>query len=135
MSEPEKTSACEDGPPDFYNQIAVSRGCPAGWQWLSLDAVGADRKTGGVVIKGGVFSSLLKSGKNKGKPNFAKADAGTAREILVTFADLDAFREQWERDSGKCYQCGGSGETVASSGVAGRTFTKCRRCRGTGRPS
>ena len=121
-------------PPDFYNLIAKHRGCPDGWRWVNVKAVGESRKEGAVIANGAVYPEKYKSGKRKGATNYGKPTPGTERELLVTFADLDAFQEQWERDNSSCRDCGGSKETLASSHVNGaKTYRPCSRCNATGR--
>jgi hypothetical protein len=112
---------------DFYNLIAAERGMPEGWRWHTLEAVG--RHT---LVTGAVCSVLFKRGPRKGCENWAKRDLTTEQQFVITGEELAARRSQWERDTGKCVQCFGSKEEIASVRVSGVTTRPCGRCHATG---
>lgn len=122
--------------PDWWLLIAQQRGVPEGWRWVSLEVLDTKvpRAQAHNLITGAVYSTLLKSGPRKGEPNFKKPDPGTERRLVISFAELDAFCAQWERETGTCSKCIGSGEELARySSVDGSTYRTCSRCRGTGK--
>lgn len=117
---------------DFWNLIAVRKhGCPEGWRWTSLETIdpNAPRNKAQCLVTGAVYGTYVKSGKRKGDLNFKKPNPGTERRLVVSFAELDAFRDDWEKETGKCSDCGGCGRD-AFSASSGRP---CRRCGGDGK--
>jgi hypothetical protein len=124
-------------PPDFWNMMAREvYGMPEGWRWCKLQAVGPhDRRDLCVsMVTGAVFPNITK-GPNKGYFNWKKRDRDTEQTIPIPFRDYDAFVEAWEKKTGTCSSCGGSGETIASAGIRGTTYRKCVRCNGSGKYS
>ena len=115
-------------PVDFWNLIARERGMPEGWRWFSLQVVDhrLPRDEAATSVTGAVCLVRYKSGPNKGELNWAKRDRATERTLIITFKDVDARERQWERDTGKCCRCAGSGKDPWGS---------CGRCRGSGIPS
>lgn len=125
------------GAPDFWNLIAVEKfGCPPGWQWLELKAIGDDlpREKCISMVRGAVCREAFKSGPRKGKRNIAKRDRSTERTFYVTFGDFDAFCLEWERREGRCHSCGGAGRMPWRVSVTtGVEYEVCRRCKGDGK--
>jgi hypothetical protein len=118
--------------PDLYALYAATQGAPDGWRWYSLRCVSESRESGGVLIKGAVCTAVYARGKRKGDHNWSKRDKSTERELFATFAQLEACRTKWERDTGKCSTCGGDGQELASVGVNGATYRPCEPCKATG---
>lgn len=74
----------------------------------------------------------LKSGKNKGKPNYKLKT--NERTFAVTNQQCEQFENDYESETGNCRRCRGSGKTVASVCVTdGTTWRECSRCSGTGK--
>lgn len=111
--------------PDWFNMIAAKRGKPAGWAWFKSEWRGEV-----ILVEGGVAGALFTRGKNKGRPNPKKRT--DVCEIAVSRSDLDAIKAEWSATTGKCAECYGDGETVASIGVSGKTYRDCKRCGATG---
>lgn len=124
-------------PPDWWNLIARrERGCPEKWCWTSLETLDTTvpREKAQCLVTGAVFSTLLKSGPRKGCPNPKKPDAGTQRRLVISFAEVEAFKLTWEAETGQCSQCGGGGEALAGfSSEKGSRYRTCPRCKGTGK--
>ena len=119
--------------PDFYNLIAKERGMPDGWKWNVLKAVGENRERGGVLVVGAVCTATYTRGKRKGWPNWSKRDKSTERELFIAFADYDERVAAWERETGFCSHCDGTGQMTASVSIGGKTFRPCSKCNATGR--
>lgn len=118
---------------DFWQLICEERGVPLGWHWYSLEAIGDSRERGGVLVKGAICTTLYKSGVRKGQKNWTKRDRSTDREFLVTFREHDDFIARWERTTGMCSLCYGTGKRVGRVGVDGRDYRDCYKCNATGR--
>ncbi len=114
--------------PDFYELIARERGCPEGWTYVTLKAVGEGRAKGAALVKGAIYPTKYKSGPRRGETNYSKPLAGTERELLITFAELDTREVRWEQETGVCSKCEGTGQMV--SGFHERK--PCTRCHATG---
>lgn len=96
------------------------------WQCMR-DPDGTVKLTGAVVI--GVWAS----GKRKGRKRYA---TGTERIALITDAEWLAERARFEREEGKCAQCGGDGRDVAGwHHETGTKWRVCRACNGSGKPA
>jgi len=122
--------------PDLYNLFAATQGVPEGWRWYEVRAV-RQRAGDGVLIKGAVCTAVYSRGPRKGQTDWHKLDRATVRELFATFAQLDAVRDTWERETGKCAKCGGDGQEVESvgtrAGVTHRTYRPCTRCDASGK--
>lgn len=111
---------------DFWNLIAVEKfGCADGWQWVTLEALGdgLPREKAISQVTGARYSTVLKSGPRKGRPNFKKPDPGTERTFCITFGDFDVYCLEWEQREGKCHKCWGRGSDP---------WGTCGRCCGSG---
>jgi hypothetical protein len=74
----------------------------------------------------------LKSGKNKGRPNYAKAT--NRRAFVVTVAEAEQMDADYHAETGNCIKCMGSGRQVQSISVErGTTYHTCVRCSGIGK--
>lgn len=90
------------------------------------------RAEGGSVVYGAVNADVYKRGPMKGKPKYI-AVKGTERTVVVTDAELDAAAAEYERDTGKCYECQGTGEVFAGwSREGGARRSPCTICAGSG---
>ena len=86
-------------------------------------------------VRGGVYPPVA-SGPRKGKPNWKKPVAGTERTLYIPVAEHDAWVAEWERTTGNCSECVGTGERIASvSKAEGQKMRPCRACGGTGKVS
>lgn len=101
-----------------------------GWRLYAIQAI----KPSGILIKGAVCTATFKRGPRKGQTNWSKRLAETERTVCFSVAEVDAFRAEWERETGKCNECTGTKQTLARwSSTEGTTYRTCRRCNGTGR--
>jgi hypothetical protein len=110
---------------DFFEMVARRKlGVGADWRWCSSKVVGVDW-----VIEGGV-PRVLKSGPRKGSLTWN----GTAlQSCVITKAELQFERSEYEKTSGKCWECQGRGEVVHGwSKDAGTRHKTCSRCGGRG---
>ena len=81
----------------------------------------------------GITAPLKTKGVNKGRPNWDKGDKTTLRIVNILVDEHDNWVNEWEKRTGKCSECTGSGKTIKSSGIEGTTYRTCKRCNGTGK--
>lgn len=118
--------------PDLYNLFGASSGMPAGWRWYALEALDGVSPGSAVLITGAVCTATFSRGARVGQVNWAKRDKTTDRKLVATKAQLDAVRDAWEAETGKCSDCGGSGQQAWGWGSEGAMYRHCRRCGTTG---
>ncbi len=72
---------------------------------------------------------IKSAGKNKGKPGWR----GEEQTCFVTYAEEKAECAAWEKETGKCSNCGGDGQELDGwSAATGTRHKQCRRCNGSG---
>ena len=82
----------------------------------------------GFYLEGAVPIGNYSKGPRKGQPKFpAKREL---QQVVITSEEVQETRDQWERETGLCHRCGGSGEVVA---IVSRNGRPCRECGGTGK--
>jgi hypothetical protein len=116
--------------PDWFSLIAWERGLPMTWQWFSSAVVDNH-----FLVTGAVCSARFLRGPRKGLLNWAKRDKETEQTIVISRTELAVFRQRWEQESGRCYDCGGGGKEHMGWKIEHGTILKtCRRCKGSGKP-
>lgn len=91
------------------------------------------RAEGGSVVQGYVCDGVYLRGPKKGKPRMDRKIAGTERTVILTDAEMEAHAEKYERDTGKCYRCKGTGQIQTGFSVAnGSSMAECGCCGATG---
>lgn len=124
-------------PPDFWNMVARQKhGAPEGWVWRSLETLGdprADSTDRQILIEGYVPNGVITKGPRKGQPG--PETPGTRLKFVCTDAERRATQAEWERSTGKCGDCGGSGVGYSCwSQARQETFIHPCKCNGTGKP-
>ena len=110
---------------DFMTICARKKLGNAEWQWCT-----SERVEGGFLVTGGV-PGVYKSGKKKGRTKWPKKSE--CDRIIVTLEDRDAAIVEYEKETGKCAWCEGSGKTLSRwSRDRGSEFRQCEKCDGTG---
>ena len=112
---------------NVLNEIARKKlNAPTEWQWCKWKAVSHD-----CLLAGGV-PRYVKSGKNKGQKTWrgVKLD-----ELVIARTEIDAANAAYEKETGNCHACIGTGEVWAGSNFVTKTNTlrTCSRCGGTGK--
>lgn len=102
-----------------------------GWTAWRFEAVEPDS----VLLTGAVCPEVYKSGPRKGRTNYKAHDPKTKRMVALTTDSRRAFALAWEMETGRCSECQGRGETVASCGVSGTKYRECMACKGSGKPA
>lgn len=84
----------------------------------------------------GAVAPNITKGKRVGTPNWAKKDKATLRTVYITPTEHDAWKANWEKTTGLCSECTGTGEVLKSwSAKEGVTHRPCRKCNGAGTPT
>ena len=87
----------------------------------------------GITQVDGVVCPDITRGKNKGLPNWAKRDKSTERAVYITDTQHAAWCKAWSEKTGKCVECVGRGQIMASwHHINGTTYKPCSACAGTG---
>ena len=103
-------------------------GLPAEWVIFRWEA-----KNGFFVLTGAVCTETHKVGKRNGHLNWAKLDKATEMPITISESDRDTFLADYERATGNCHVCQGSGQQAWGwSSTDGTRYRPCPRCRATG---
>lgn len=108
---------------DFVNVAARKKlGASDDWQWCQVESI-----TGGFLLHGSVTTIGPRTGRPKWKTPFDK--------VLLTEAEVLAAKAEYERTTGKCSDCEGSGQQMVGFSVGeGRQYRPCPRCGATGVP-
>lgn len=119
--------------PDFHAMAARRvHGLPDGWLPRIYRSLGDARATIGFSLTGGVPLGVVTRGPRKGRPKFPPLRQ--LQEVIITYGDVKATREEWVAATGLCPQCGGDGQTVwRVSTTSGTEYRPCRACRATGK--
>ncbi|MGU9830202.1 hypothetical protein [Pseudomonas sp. LF242] len=114
-------------PPNWLNVVARKKlGQPQEWRWCKFEMIG---DTHDCVVEGGI-PRLLQGGKRKGQPTWRDC---TITKSVVTQAEHDQAKSDYEAETGKCHECAGSGLWLSGwSSDTGNRFKPCPRCKATG---
>lgn len=120
-------------PPTAEQHAKEMYALPADWQAWKWEVHG-DRATGYLELTGGVYRHKLLRGPRKGETNYRKPEPNTEQTVALPYATQAAWRFQWERETGHCSYCEGTGQALWkwSAGV-GNAYAACIKCDGTGK--
>lgn len=113
-------------PPNFREMVAHRfAGGEPGWHWSKIEYIG-EGEGAGALIEGGV-PNLDHEGKRRW--------TGVVLDrVFVSEAQVAAEALAWERSTGKCLACGGSGqENTGWCHKDGEKYRTCTRCNGDGK--
>lgn len=119
-------------PVDFRERVARRKLSLADeWRCFKLEAIGRTRDT---LMSFGV-PRPLKSGKRKGEMTWAGfRQRNGVYCCCVTNAEYLAERAAWEAETGKCSNCYGRGQELASwDSAKGAAYRPCKTCAETGK--
>lgn len=84
---------------------------------------------GDSIVTGSVPDGTYKFGPRKGQPKFV----GEGRKVILSKVELEAIATAYEGETGKCWDCKGTGQVWAGwSKTEGTRYRECQRCKGTG---
>ena len=105
-------------------------GMPPEWEGYEFEAIGGNK----LVRVVGAVAPIKTRGKYKGHRNWQKLDKATEKTAYYTPAEHDEWVAQWEKKTGKCAECYGTGQMFARWSVANGTEHKpCVKCGATGK--
>lgn len=124
--------AQKDKRPDFMDIIAKRKlGLDEQWKIASWRRVDPDA----LLVSIGKFRKIER-GEKKGHDTWVDVKGkplSERKEMVMTVLEIKEEESRWERETGKCSQCGGSGEAwVGYSISTGNRYDTCRRCSGNG---
>lgn len=113
---------------DFYENVARRKlGKTQEWKACIWERIGPDA----TKIEGGLTTPILR-GKRKGQPKWGKR-----RDLdvcIVTDDEVSQERAKYERETGNCANCKGTGQVMKSWSVTDGVKTRdCDKCEGTGK--
>ena len=86
---------------------------------------------GGFLVVGAPIIGTYSKGPRKGR---VKYDHTKDTQVIVTSEEVLNEEHRYERETGHCYRCLGSGSKFARwSSQNGTTYETCSRCNGTGK--
>lgn len=111
-----------------YGEIVARRKLyplPESWKVSEWERIGPDA----VRYKGGITRPFAK-GPRKGQPHWFTKEY---QECVVLKSEMEAEKISFEKETGKCWLCGGDGQEWRGwNRETGEKFETCRRCNGTG---
>lgn len=100
-------------------------GLPAGWKAYCWEMVGDD-----CIVIGSVPVGVFERGPRKGKPKWE----GEGTKVIVTAAEGRAEIGHYERETGNCHNCLGTGKEFESwAKDTGLKLKTCETCKGSGK--
>jgi hypothetical protein len=105
-------------------KYAESKVAIPGWEAFKWEVAGEDS-----IVEGSVSQGTYRSGPRKGQPKLARP--GT--KVVVTKSELQAAAVAYEAETGKCWDCKGTGQVMKRwSAAEGTSYKTCPRCKGSG---
>ena len=109
---------------DIMSLAETKSGIP-GWKATRWQAAGQDS-----IVSGSVPFGTYSRGPRKGEPKFT----GPRTMVVVTRAEKEATATAYKAETGRCWDCKGTGQVVRKISVTeGTTYRPCTRCSGSGR--
>ena len=129
LFDPAENSPEPARPPDWMNVVARKKlGQPDTWRYCRAEWIGDTD----ALIEGGI-TRALKSGPRKGLPTWRDS---VMTKCVVTAAELEQARLDYEAETGKCSNCAGSGQWwLGWAYDTGNQYEPCKRCKATGKAS
>lgn len=110
-------------------ELAAKKVAVEGWQGYVWEAM-----EGWHLITGEVPDGVYTRGPKKGKPRFRSPGSQHKKKVVVSDTELQQAAAAYEAETGKCWDCKGSGQEWASwSAAEGTKYRTCKRCGGDGK--
>jgi hypothetical protein len=122
-------------PVDLYCEHAKEKAnLPSNWRIYKWQCFpGGGEETIYVAITGAVCEQFFTRGERQGDRKWKARDKSTERTVNLEVVEHKNWKSEWEKRTGKCSECTGAGQTVASVSVAdGVKYRTCFKCKGSG---
>jgi hypothetical protein len=87
----------------------------------------------GLQVEGAVYRHTISRGPRKGRLDYRKPEPGSLVTMTIGKKQFDAWRAQWETETGLCSECSGTGIVFAGwNHITGTRMRPCHTCGGTG---
>ena len=117
--------------PDYETQAREALGMSSEWKIMRWEAKGEHPNYYGVLVTGAVPGPLKTRGKYKGHPDWSKRTMEAS--ITITKQAKKTWIAAWERDTGYCHHCLGTGQEFKSWNCnTGFAYSPCSHCAATG---
>jgi hypothetical protein len=104
---------------------------PPEWDGYELEAIGGEKTKLLRVV--GAVAPIKTRGKNKGSRDWSKLDKTTEKTAYFTPEEHQQWVSDWEKKTGKCSYCCGTGKVFARwNSVTGTEYKPCLKCGSTG---
>ena len=102
---------------------------PENWEWFRWETLPHPPANHTFVkLTGCPITERYKSGKRKGRPKYSLA---TSMSVTITLAEHEAYLLAWEKETGQCSACTGSGEELERwHHIDGTKMRPCGKCNG-----
>ncbi len=71
--------------------------------------------------------------KGTERPDWKLAKKSIRQTVIILTAEQEAWEVAWEKTTGNCRECAGTGEKVFRVSAVGAEFKPCWRCAGKGK--
>lgn len=114
--------------PHFWEEVAKRKVGDPKWEWYRSEVIGEHD----FLLEGGE-PRLISKGPRKGQRSWKHLSPTQIKKVVVTEAEIKQAEADYERDTGKCHACGGTGqEWWGWDRATGDKVKPCRRCEATG---
>lgn len=104
------------------------------WKMYRWEKQPANGTSTFVNVTGAVCSAVFKAGPRKGYTNWSKLDKTTECTVSLGLNEHKEWLGEWERKTGQCNECQGSGQQPAGwTRAEGPLYRACPRCLATGK--
>jgi hypothetical protein len=104
--------------------IAEAKAGVEGWQGYRWQAAQDD-----CIVTGCVPAGIYLRGTRKGQPRYSHPKAKDRKQVVVSKAEMLQEAQKYETETGKCWDCKGTGQRYAGwHHIDGTRFRPCVRC-------
>lgn len=102
-------------------------GMPPEWHWFNMRCMPPSNEPVIYFEITGAVAPMKTRGKDAGRAhNWRKLDKSTLRTVCITPKEHDDWKRAWEKKTGKCSECQGTGQIMAGwSKVYGTKYRPC----------
>lgn len=114
--------------PCFWELVAKRKANDPKWEWFKSEVVGEHD----FLFEGGE-PRIVTRGPRKGRRTWKHLRPEQIKKVVVTQEEIRQAQTDYERETGKCHECGGTGQEFWGwNHETGSKYRPCRRCDATG---